>query len=121
MCIRDRVWRELPKDEAQEEEDFLLSEFSNEIDQWVIDRLEAIGCDTAAAFVTYTEVFDFPCLVTTVFSAQIRHWGVTVRGHVFHPFGKFLNGSGFPKEVEEAIANPHTFFPLFPDVKGLIR
>ncbi len=40
------VWRELPKGEV-EEEDVLLSEFSNEIDQWVIDRLEAIGCDTA--------------------------------------------------------------------------
>ena len=33
------VWRELPKDEAEDEEDVLLSEFSNEIDQWVIDRL----------------------------------------------------------------------------------
>ena len=42
------VWRELPKDEIDNaEEDVLLSEFSNEIDQWVIDRLEAIGCDTA--------------------------------------------------------------------------
>ncbi len=41
------VWRELPKDEAQEEEDVLLSEFSNEIDQWVIDRLEAIGSHPA--------------------------------------------------------------------------
>ena len=41
------VWRELPKDGSEEEEDVLLSEFSNEIDQWVIDRLEAIGCDTA--------------------------------------------------------------------------
>ncbi len=40
------VWRELPKDEANEE-DVLLSEFSNEIDQWIIDRLESIGCDTA--------------------------------------------------------------------------
>ena len=40
------VWRELPQDEA-DEEDVLLSEFSNEIDQWIIDRLEAIGCDTA--------------------------------------------------------------------------
>ena len=40
------VWRELPKDEA-DEEDVLLSEFSNEIDQGIIDRLEAIGCDTA--------------------------------------------------------------------------
>ncbi|MBQ2522361.1 MAG: transcription termination/antitermination protein NusA [Bacteroidales bacterium] len=41
------VWRELPKEAADDEEDVLLSEFSNEIDQWVIDRLEAIGCDTA--------------------------------------------------------------------------
>jgi len=42
------VWRELPKDEIDNaEEDVLLSEFSNEIDQWVIDRLESIGCDTA--------------------------------------------------------------------------
>ncbi|MBQ7269458.1 MAG: transcription termination/antitermination protein NusA [Bacteroidales bacterium] len=41
------VWRELPKDAAEEEEDVLLSEFSNEIDEWVIERLESIGCDTA--------------------------------------------------------------------------
>ena len=41
------VWRELPKDEVSEEEDVLLSDFSNEIDGWIIDRLEAIGCDTA--------------------------------------------------------------------------
>jgi len=41
------VWRELPKDGAEDEEDVLLSEFSNEIDQWIIDKLEAIGCDTA--------------------------------------------------------------------------
>ena len=41
------VWRELPKDEIDEEEDVLLSEFSNEIDQWIIDKLESIGCDTA--------------------------------------------------------------------------
>ena len=25
----------------------LVSEFSNEIDAWVIERLQAIGCDTA--------------------------------------------------------------------------
>ncbi len=42
------VWRELPKDSFnEEEEDVLLSEFSNEIDQWVLDRLQSIGCDTA--------------------------------------------------------------------------
>jgi transcription termination/antitermination protein NusA len=48
------VWRELPKDEAQEEEDVLLSEFSNEIDQWVIDKLESIGCDTAKSVLAFT-------------------------------------------------------------------
>ena len=41
------VWRELPKDEIDDEEDVLLSEFANEIDQWIIDKLEGIGCDTA--------------------------------------------------------------------------
>ena len=42
------VWRELPKEEEMdEEEDVLLSLFSNEIDQWIIERLQAIGCDTA--------------------------------------------------------------------------
>ena len=41
------VWRELPKDEIDDEEDVALEEFTNEIDEWVIDRLKAIGCDTA--------------------------------------------------------------------------
>ena len=42
------VWRELPKsDEAHAEEDVLLSEFSDVIDEWVIERLQNIGCDTA--------------------------------------------------------------------------
>ena len=41
------VWREVAENEAEEEEDVLLSEFTNEIDEWVIDRLQAIGCDTA--------------------------------------------------------------------------
>jgi N utilization substance protein A len=44
------VWRQVPEDAQgteEGEEDVLLSEFSNEIDQWVIDKLEAIGCDTA--------------------------------------------------------------------------
>ena len=41
------VYRELPKGESSEEEDVLLSEFADVIDQWIIDRLEAIGCDTA--------------------------------------------------------------------------
>ncbi|MBR6346093.1 MAG: transcription termination/antitermination protein NusA [Bacteroidales bacterium] len=40
------VWRELPKDE-EEEEDVLLSEFANEIEPWIIEKLESIGCDTA--------------------------------------------------------------------------
>ena len=42
------VWRELSKAEAEEEEDdVLLDDFANEIDQWVIDKLKSIGCDTA--------------------------------------------------------------------------
>jgi len=42
------VWRELPKEEIDnEEEDVLLSEFQNEIDGWVIEKLQSIGCDTA--------------------------------------------------------------------------
>ena len=32
---------------ADDEEDVLLSLFSNEIDAWVIEKLQAIGCDTA--------------------------------------------------------------------------
>jgi len=41
------VWRELPAGGEDDEEDVLLSEFSNEIDQWVIEKLQSIGCDTA--------------------------------------------------------------------------
>ncbi|MCQ2149827.1 MAG: transcription termination factor NusA [Bacteroidales bacterium] len=41
------VWRQASQDAADGEEDVLLSEFSNEIDQWIIDKLESIGCDTA--------------------------------------------------------------------------
>ena len=41
------VWRELPKDEIDEEEDVALDEFTNEIDEWVIEKLKSIGCDTA--------------------------------------------------------------------------
>lgn len=37
------VFREL----EEEEEDVLLAEFSDEIDQWIIDALKGIGCDTA--------------------------------------------------------------------------
>ena len=40
------VWRNLPKDEA-EEEDVLIDDFSDEIDEWIIERLKSIGCDTA--------------------------------------------------------------------------
>lgn len=39
------VWRDVPKDE--DEEDVALDEFANEIDQWIIDKLKSIGCDTA--------------------------------------------------------------------------
>lgn len=39
------VFRDVP--EGEEEEDIYLDEFSDEIDQWVIDALKAIGLDTA--------------------------------------------------------------------------
>ena len=42
------VWRELPEvDDDDAEEDVLLSEFSNEIEGWIIEKLQSIGCDTA--------------------------------------------------------------------------
>ena len=42
------VWRELPKeDEEDAEEDVLLSEFSDVIEEWIIEKLQGIGCDTA--------------------------------------------------------------------------
>jgi N utilization substance protein A len=44
------VFREL--DEEAETEDIYLDEFSDEIDQWVIDALKAIGCDTAKSVLT---------------------------------------------------------------------
>jgi len=41
------VWRELPDDESEEEEDVLLSEFDDVIESWIIEKLQSIGCDTA--------------------------------------------------------------------------
>ncbi len=42
------VWRELPKnDDADAEEDVLLSEFDDVIEGWIIEKLQSIGCDTA--------------------------------------------------------------------------
>ena len=49
------VYRELPKGEDDDEEDVLLSEFSDVIDQWVIDRLESIGCDTAKSVLAFSQ------------------------------------------------------------------
>ena len=40
------VWREVDNS-LPEEEDVLLNEFSNEIDQWIIDKLKSIGCAPA--------------------------------------------------------------------------
>ena len=43
------VWRDTTKTDTADadEEDVLLDEFDNEIDQWIIDKLKSIGCDTA--------------------------------------------------------------------------
>ncbi|MCC8087836.1 MAG: transcription termination factor NusA [Rikenellaceae bacterium] len=43
------VYREL------EEEDVDLEEFSDEIDQWIIDQFKAIGCDTAKSVLEYDQ------------------------------------------------------------------
>ncbi len=44
------VWRE-----QEDEEDVLLSEFNNEIDPWIIERLQAIGCDTAKSVLAFPQ------------------------------------------------------------------
>jgi N utilization substance protein A len=41
------VYREGGEEEGVEEFDIELNEFSDEIDQWIIDALKGIGCDTA--------------------------------------------------------------------------
>ena len=37
-----------------DEEDVFLDEFANEIDQWVIDALKKMGCDTAKRVLAYS-------------------------------------------------------------------
>ena len=41
------VWRELPESDENDEEDVLLSEFNDVIEEWIIEKLQGIGCDTA--------------------------------------------------------------------------
>mgnify|MGYP003290245625 FL=1 len=42
------VWRELPETgDEDDEEDVLLRDFNDVIEDWIIDKLQAIGCDTA--------------------------------------------------------------------------
>ena len=41
------VWRDIPQDETEEEEDVLLSAFDDDIEPWIIEKLQGIGCDTA--------------------------------------------------------------------------
>ena len=43
------VFREVPEDDA--DEDIYLDEFTDEIDQWVIDAVKAVGLDTAKAVI----------------------------------------------------------------------
>ena len=43
------MFREVDDNEA--DEDIYLDEFSDEIDQWVIDAIKAIGLDTAKAVI----------------------------------------------------------------------
>ena len=49
------VWRELPKDDFEnDEEDVLLSEFDDVIEGWIIEKLQGIGCDTAKSVLACT-------------------------------------------------------------------
>ena len=48
------VWRDNVAQE-EEEEDVMLGEFANEIDQWIIDKLRGIGCDTAKSVLALTQ------------------------------------------------------------------
>ena len=42
------VWRELSSEGGEDdEEDVLLSEFDDVIEEWIIEKLQGIGCDTA--------------------------------------------------------------------------
>ena len=41
------VWREIPESAEEEEEDVLLNEFNDVIEEWILERLHSIGCDTA--------------------------------------------------------------------------
>lgn len=41
------VWREYAKGEQVEEDDVAIEDFNDVIDEWIIDKLKSIGCDTA--------------------------------------------------------------------------
>lgn len=45
---------EVYRDIEEEEEDVLLKEFNDEIDEWVIDELIKVGCDTAKSVLAYS-------------------------------------------------------------------
>ncbi len=45
------VIRDVPENEGMDDEDVMLDEFSDEIDQWVIDAIKSIGLETAKAVI----------------------------------------------------------------------
>ena len=49
------VWRELSAEGGDDdEEDVLLSEFNDVIDEWIIEKLQGIGCDTAKSVLAFS-------------------------------------------------------------------
>ena len=49
------VWRELSSEGGDDdEEDVLLSEFNDVIDEWIIEKLQGIGCDTAKSVLAFS-------------------------------------------------------------------
>lgn len=45
------VIRDVPENQGMDDEDVMLDEFSDEIDQWVIDAIKSIGLETAKAVI----------------------------------------------------------------------
>ena len=48
------VWRELPESDENDEEDVLLGEFNDVIEEWIIEKLQGIGCDTAKSVLAHS-------------------------------------------------------------------
>ena len=54
------------------------------------------GCHVASAspvLVAYSEIINLPCLLMTILFTKLCHRGYSIKSHIFHPFGHFLNSA----------------------------